>query len=209
MKMNQSSNPTSSSLTMFAGIGLSVVDDTADGMRQPGARVFLSGKALAPPPSLVVPRSAGSIGPPWRTISISSIRCGMLIEERIEPLHVRMRVERVGSGRYGTAPELISDRGRGGGTIVVGGLPPPTRSVRAILAIGELPDPDMKSRDEKPTPLDTRRTPLRVPSSPAAFKRTRSASFSARRRAISVCCWRISTSFASSSRLSTSESALM
>ena len=64
MKMNQSSNPTSSSLTMFAGIGLSVVDDTADGMRQPGARVFLSGKALAPPPSLVVPRSAGSIGPP-------------------------------------------------------------------------------------------------------------------------------------------------
>ena len=34
MKMNQSSNPTSSSLTMFAGIGLSVVDDTADGMRQ-------------------------------------------------------------------------------------------------------------------------------------------------------------------------------
>ena len=83
-----------------------------------------------------------SIGPPWRTISISSSRCGKLVDERIDPLHVRMRVERVGSGWYGTAPELISDRGRGGGTVVVGGLPPPTRSVRAILAIGELPDPD-------------------------------------------------------------------
>ena len=36
MKMNQSSNPTSSSLTMFAGIGLSVVDETIDGIRKSG-----------------------------------------------------------------------------------------------------------------------------------------------------------------------------
>ena len=204
--VRQSSNPTSSSLTIFAGIGLSVVDDTADDMRQPGARVFLSEMASAL--LLEVLHVVGEIGPPWRTISISSSRCGILIDERIEPLHVRMRVERVGSGRYGAATELISDRGRGGGKIVVGGLAPPTRSERAILAIGDLPDPDMKSRDEKPAPLDTRRT-LELPSSPTAFNRAHSASFSARRRAISHCCWRISSSFASSSRLSAPASALM
>ena len=60
--MSQSSSPTSSSLTIFAGIGLSVVDDTADGMRQPGARVFLSEMASAL--LLEVLHVVGEIGPP-------------------------------------------------------------------------------------------------------------------------------------------------
>ena len=145
--------------------------------------------------------SAGSIGPPCRAISISSSLV-RLAEERIDPFHARMRV---GVGGVGSAPELISDSGRGGGVVAAGLAAANVGDCASLLS--DLPEDD-RSRSS-PDPLSTRRMPPALlplgllVSSPTPLNRARSASFSALRREISICCCRMTSSrlsFAVSSR---------